>query len=99
MGEGRGLPKGGMWIWCKSKDKMRVLVQSLSCIQLLATPWTVACQAPLSMGFPRQESWSELLSSGDFPDLGIEPTSLALAGGFFNHLATREVQEENRASV
>ena len=33
----------------------------LSCIQLFATPWTVACQAPLSMGFSRQEYWSGLL--------------------------------------
>ena len=45
-------------------------------------------QAPLSMGFPRQEYWSELLfpSPGDLPDLGIEPASpmaTALAGGFF----------------
>ena len=34
--------------------------QSLSCIQLFVTPWTVACQAPLSMGFSRQEYWSGL---------------------------------------
>ena len=41
----------------------------------LATPWTVTCQAPLSMGFPRQESWSGLPfpSPGDLPDLGIRP--------------------------
>ena len=39
-----------------------------------ATPWTVACQAPPSMGFPRQEYWSgvPLLSQGDLPDPGIE---------------------------
>ena len=50
-----------------------------------ATPWTVAHQAPLSMGFPRQEYWSgvPLPSPGDLPDPGIEPASLALAGGFF----------------
>ena len=50
-----------------------------------ATPRTVASQAPLSMGFSRQEYWSELTfpSSGDLPDPGIEPRSLALAGGFF----------------
>ena len=49
------------------------------------TPWTVARQPLLSMGFPRQEYWTELPfpSSGDFPDPGIEPTSSALAGGFF----------------
>ena len=46
----------------------------------LATPWTVACQAPLSMGFSRQEYWSGLpfLSPGDLPDPGIEPGSHAL---------------------
>ena len=45
-----------------------------------ATPWTVACQAPLSMGFPRQEYWSALLfpSPGDLPKPGIEPMSPAL---------------------
>ena len=43
----------------------------------LATPWTVACEAPLSMGFPRQEYWSGLPfpSLGDLPNLGIEPRS------------------------
>ena len=47
--------------------------------------WTVACQAPLSMRFPRQEYWSGLPfpSPGDLPDPGIEPMSLALLGGFF----------------
>ena len=49
----------------------------LSRVQLLATPWTVACQAPLSMGFSRQEYWSGLPfpSPGDLPDSGIEPKS------------------------
>ena len=49
------------------------------------TPWTVALQAPLSIGFPRQEYWSGLpfLSPGDLPDPGIEPMSLAFAGRFF----------------
>ena len=48
--------------------------------QTLVTPWTVACQAPLSSGFPRQEYWSGLpfLSPGHLPDPGIEPESLAL---------------------
>ena len=53
-----------------------------------ATPWTVAHQAPLTMGFSRQEYWSGLLCPppGDIPHPGIEPRSLmspALAGGFF----------------
>ena len=41
------------------------------------TPWTVACQAPLSMGFPRQEYWSGVPfpSPGDLPDSGMEPVS------------------------
>ena len=46
----------------------------------LATPWTVAHQAPLSMGFSRQEYWSGLPfpSPGDLPNPGIEPRSPAL---------------------
>ena len=46
----------------------------------LTTLWTVAHQAPLSMGFPRQEYWSRLLvpSPGDLPDPGIESESPAL---------------------
>ena len=55
-------------------------VKSLSRVQLFATPWTVAYQAPLSMGFSRQEYWSGLPfpSPGDLPDPGIEPGSPAL---------------------
>ena len=51
----------------------------------LVTPWTVAHQASLSMGFSRQEYQSGLPfpSPGDLPDPGIEPSSPALAGGFF----------------
>ena len=54
--------------------------KSLSCIQLCVTPWTVAHQAPLSMGFSRQEYWSGLPfpSPGDLPNPGIEPGSPAL---------------------
>ena len=49
------------------------------------TPWTVARQAPLSLGFSRQEYWSGLLFifPGDLPDPGIEPASPALSGRFF----------------
>ena len=49
------------------------------------TPWTVACQAPLSMGLPRQEYWSRLPfpSAGDLPNPGIDPASPALADKFF----------------
>ena len=51
----------------------------------IATPWTVAHQAPLSTGFPRQENWSRLPfpSPGDLPEPGIEPVSPAVAGRFF----------------
>ena len=58
--------------------------QSLSHIQLFVTPWTVAHQAPLSMGFPRQEYWSGLPfpTRGHLPDPGIEPGSSARAGRF-----------------
>ena len=53
-------------------------VQSVSRVQLFVTPWTVAHQAPLSTGFPRQEYWSglPLPSPGDLPDPRTEPTSL-----------------------
>ena len=52
----------------------------LSHVLLFATPWTVALQAPLSMGFSRQEYWGGLpfLSPGDLPNPGIEPRSPAL---------------------
>ena len=52
-------------------------VKSLSRVQLFATPWTVAYQAPPCMGFSRQEYWSGLPfpSPGDLPDPGIEPGS------------------------
>ena len=66
-------------------DKMlllpvRVKVKSLSRVRLFATPWTVAYQAPPSMGFFRQEYWSGLPfpSPEDLPDPGIKPRSPAL---------------------
>ena len=70
----------------------------LSCfshIQLFVTLWTAAHQAPLSMGFFRQEYWSGLLCPPpeDLPDPGIEPMSLkspALADGFFTTSAIWE---------
>ena len=63
---------------------------SCSCLVVsdAATPWIAANQAPLSMGFFRQEYWSELpfLPPGDLPDPGMKPVSPgapALAGSFF----------------
>ena len=63
-------------------------VWMFSPVQLFATPWTVVHQAPLSMGFSRQEYWSGLLfpPPGDLRNSGTEPespVSPALAGGFF----------------
>ena len=68
-----------------------------SCLTL-ATPWSVACQAPLSMEFPRQEYWSELPfpSPGDLPDLGLELASSELAGRFFTAEHQGSPAVENR---
>ena len=57
----------------------------LSCVQFFVTPWTIACQAPLFLGFSRLEYWSGLLlsSPGHLPNPGIEPASPALTGGYF----------------
>ena len=51
---------------------------SFSCAQFFETPWTVACQAPLSIEFSRQEYWSGLPfpTPGDLPHPGIEPGAL-----------------------
>ena len=64
------------------------LLSRFSHVWLFATLWTIACQAPLSMGFSRQEYWSWLPCPppGDLSDPEIEPPSLmlpSLAGGFF----------------
>ena len=66
----------------------------LSHIQLFVSPWTVACQAPLSMGLSRQEYWSGLPfpPPGDLSDLGIKPKSPALADVFFTTSATWEAR-------
>ena len=65
---------------------------SVSCVQLLATPWTAARQAPLSMKFSRQEYWSELPfpSPGDLLNPRIEPKVSRFAGRFFTVSVTRE---------
>ena len=59
---------------------MLYVLSRFSRVQLFATLWTVACQAPLSMGFSSQEYWSGLPfpSPGDLPDPGIHPMSPAL---------------------
>ena len=67
----------------------------LSYVWLFETQWTITCQAPLSMEFPRQECWSGLPfpSPGDLPNPGMEPTFLVapvLVSGFLTTCATWE---------
>ena len=77
---------------------------SLSCVLLFVTLWIVAGQAPLFMGFSRQEYWSGLPCPppGDLPDLRIEPESLtspALEGRFFTTSATWEAPRRVYSTV
>ena len=66
---------------CFSLVLTNLFLWLLSHVRLFATWWAVVRQAPLSMGFPRQEYWSGLLfPCPDLPDPGIEPASSALAG-------------------
>ena len=67
-------PERGFYILGHS----RLYVQLLSHVRLFVTPWTVACQAPLSMGFfqARILEWLLFPPPGDLPDSGIEPASL-----------------------
>ena len=68
-----------------SAEGTSFLVQSLSCTHLFASPWIIAHQAPLSMGFSRQEYWIGLppLSLGHLLRPGMKTVSPALAGEFF----------------
>ena len=71
------------------------LLSHFSLVRLFATLWTVAHEAPLSLGFSRKEYWGRFPcpAPGDLPDSGIIPTSLmspALAGGFFTTTTTWE---------
>ena len=70
--------------------------KSLSRVLLFVTPWTVAYQAPPSMGFSRQECWSGLPfpSPGDRPDLGIEPGSPALQADALTSKPPGKLQNE-----
>ena len=73
------------------------MLSHFSHVRLFVTLWTVAHQAPLTMGFSRQEYWSGLPCPppGDLPDPGIKPESLmtpALTGRFFTTSATWEAQ-------
>ena len=73
---------------CSSPPSFAKVLNHFSHVQLFVTPWTIAHQAPLSMGFPSEEYWSRLPwpPPGDLPNPVIKPMSLtspALAGGFF----------------
>ena len=75
------------------------VLRRFSHVQLFVSPLTVAHQAPLSMGFSRQEYWSGLPCPlpGNLPNPGIEPTSLtspALADGFFTTSTTWEAPQD-----
>ena len=79
----------GRWHILPSLQPLHCVLSRFDYVQLIATPQTVAIQAPLSMGFSKQEYWSELLflSPGDIPNPRIEPAFLAspaLAGRFFS---------------
>ena len=73
----------------------------LSHVWLFAASWAIDHQAPLSMGFVRQEYWSGLPfpSLKDLPNPGIEPVSPALAGGFFTHWAIRKAHFKHIAEI
>ena len=68
-------PKGREYSIPRSGRRLILCAQLY--VRLFGTLWTVACQAPLPIGFPRQEHWSGLPfpPPGDLPDLGIEPMS------------------------
>ena len=79
---------------------MHVYTKSLQSCLALCDPCTAARQAPLSMGFSRQEYWSGLpcLPPNNLPDPGIEPVSLTspvLAGGIFTTSATWEAEQHS----
>ena len=66
--------------FCHSLCIQALVCSLLSCVRLSATPWTLAHQAPLSIGFSRHKYWSGLpfSSLGDLPDPGVKPRSPAL---------------------
>ena len=79
----------------RKKMAENMCVQLLGLVRFFVTPGTIARQFPLSAGFSKQEYWSvlPLTSPGELPDPGIEPVSLALAGGFVTTSATQEVPQ------
>ena len=95
-----------LWMWREHLPWMvpcTCVPRCFSHVRFFATSWTVAHQAPLSMGFSRQENWSGLPCPppGDLPDPGIELMSLfpALAGGFFTTSITWEASDDRTPDV
>ena len=95
-------PHGNVLVWSCILPKC---VCVFSCVWLFPTPWTVACQAPLSMDFSRQKYWSGLLFpfQRDLSNTGTKPVPpgpVALAGRFFTIVkngSARRMSEDNRA--
>ena len=79
--------------WAMLREKVKLL----SHVRLFVTPWTIAYQAPPSMGFSRQEYWSELpfLSPGNLPDPGTEPASPAFQADALNPEPSGRPPESN----
>ena len=75
----------GVCVCVRVRVRVCVCVQLLSHVRFFINPWTAVHQAPLSMGFPRQEYWIRLPfpSPGHFPHPGLEPSPPALADRFF----------------
>ena len=76
------------------------VLSHFSCVSLFVTPWSVALQAPLSVGFSKQEYWSRLpfSSPGDLPNPEVQLTSLrtiALPGRFFTTTTTWETPKKD----
>ena len=89
----------GIWssVLCDSDCVLRIWLLAST----VSNPWTIACQAPLSKGFSREEYWSGFPCPppGDLPDSGIEPASLmslAFSGGFFTTSATWEASPQGQ---
>ena len=80
-----------------SQAKKSLIFQLLSHVQFFVTTWTIAHQAPLFLGLPRQEYWSGLpfLPPGDHPNLGIQLTPPILGGRFFTAEPPGKSQEES----
>ena len=83
----------------KNREKRCCCCLATKLCQTLVTPWTAACQVPLSMELCRHKHWSRLpfATSGELPNSGIKPSSfvsLALAGGFLTISTTKQRKKD-----